>query len=318
VEISSDPEVGVIETAFDAYEAERKLYNCKPDVISLDIEMPGLNGIEFLKRLMIKRPIPVIIVSSANQYAFEALNAGAVEFMEKPKLTLGGNIESFAKELISKIKIASKAKVAVEGTEMKKNYFDAKPKYTKDTIIAIGASTGGTDATYKILTSLPSDMPPIVIAQHMPSSFTKMYAERLNRFSKLEVIEAYDGAVASPGRVLVAPGDYHMRIIKSGGNYLVKCSKEDKFNGHRPSVDVLFDSIAEVCGKNAYGIILTGMGGDGAKGLLKMRNCGARTIGQDEATCVVYGMPRVAFDIGAVEKQVSIESVASTLLDFLK
>lgn len=316
--ISSDPEIEVIETAFDAYEADRKLGTCKPDVITLDIEMPGLNGLEFLKRLMVKRPIPVIVVSSANQYVFEALNAGAIEFIDKPKSMIVGDVDLFSQELIAKIKIASKAKIALEGYDMKKNYFDATPKYTKDTIIAIGASTGGTDATYKILTTLPADMPPIIIAQHMPASFTKMYAERLNRFSRLEVIEAYDGAIATAGKVLIAPGDFHMKLVKSGSNYVISCNKDDKVNGHRPSVDVLFESVSIAAGRYAYGVILTGMGGDGAKGLLKMRQAGARTIGQDEATSVVYGMPRVAYDIGAVEKQVAIDKVVATLIDYLK
>ena len=316
--ISSDPNIEVIENAFDAYEADRKLAICKPDVITLDIEMPGLNGVEFLKKLMVKRPMPVIVISSASQYVFEALNAGAVEFIGKPKTKAAGDLELFAQELIGKIKIASKAKISIEGNVMKKNYFDVKPKYTKDTLIAIGASTGGTDATYKILTSLPADMPPILITQHMPASFTKMYAERLNRFSKLDVVEATDGAIALPGKVLIAPGDFHMRVVKNGANYTVSLVKEDKVNGHRPSVDVLFDSVSTVVGKNAYGIILTGMGGDGAKGLLRMRKAGAKTLGQDEATCVVYGMPRVAFDMGAVEKQVPIDKVVSTLLDDLK
>jgi two-component system chemotaxis response regulator CheB len=263
-------------------------------------------------------PLPVIVVSSVSQNVLDALDAGAVEFVTKPNVTRPGGMASFVNELIIKIKIASTAKVG----NRKSDYTPSRPVTnqgidTMSKIIAIGASTGGTDAIHTVISGLPRDMPPIVIVQHMPPVFTKLYAERLNNTCELEVKEAEDGDALKPGRVLIAPGNFQMRLAKRGTGYIVKCTQEEKVSGHCPSVDVLFDSVADVAGKQSIGVILTGMGRDGANGLLKMKKTGAYTIGQDEKSSVVYGMPMVAFNIGAVEKQLPLDRIADEIIRFL-
>jgi two-component system chemotaxis response regulator CheB len=277
-----------------------------------------MNGIEFLKKLMPQYPLPVIVVSSVSQNVLDALDAGAVEFVTKPNVTRPGGMASFVNELIIKIKIASTAKVG----NRKSDYTPSRPVTnqgidTMSKIIAIGASTGGTDAIHTVISGLPRDMPPIVIVQHMPPVFTKLYAERLNNTCELEVKEAEDGDALKPGRVLIAPGNFQMRLAKRGTGFIVKCTQEEKVSGHCPSVDVLFDSVADVAGKQSIGVILTGMGRDGANGLLKMKKTGAYTIGQDEKSSVVYGMPMVAFNIGAVEKQLPLDRIADEIIRFL-
>lgn len=259
-------------------------------------------------------PLPVVVVSAVSDNVFEALNAGAVDFVTKPDVKSGRDLDVFIHELIIKIKIASLAKVG----HMKKEYTSnqltggAQTK-NSSTIIAIGASTGGTEAIYEVIHALPRDMPGVVIVQHMPPVFTRMYAERLNNSCRMEVVEAKNGDVIVPGKVLIAPGDFHMRINKRGSIHTVECFKGEKLNGHCPSVDVLFNSVAEKAGPNAIGVILTGMGYDGAKGLLKMKKHGAKTIGQDEESSVVYGMPKVAYDIGAVDKQATLKNIPNLL-----
>jgi len=317
-EISKDPDIEVVGTATDPYMARDLIIKLKPDVLTLDVEMPKMNGIEFLKKLMPQYPLPVIVVSSVSQNVLDALDAGAVEFVTKPNVTRPGGMASFVNELIIKIKIASTAKVG----NRKSDYTPSRPVTnqgidTMSKIIAIGASTGGTDAIHTVISGLPRDMPPIVIVQHMPPVFTKLYAERLNNTCELEVKEAEDGDALKPGRVLIAPGNFQMRVAKRGTGYIVKCTQEEKVSGHCPSVDVLFDSVADVAGKQSVGIILTGMGRDGANGLLKMKKTGAYTIGQDEKSCVVYGMPMVAFNIGAVEKQLPLDRIADEIIRFL-
>jgi two-component system chemotaxis response regulator CheB len=263
-------------------------------------------------------PLPVIVVSSVSQNVLDALDAGAVEFVTKPNVTRPGGMASFVNELIIKIKIASTAKVG----NLKRDYTPSKPIAnqgvdTMSTVIAIGASTGGTDAIHAVISALPRDMPPIIIVQHMPPVFTKLYAERLNNTCELEVKEAEDGDALKPGRVLIAPGNYQMRLAKRGTGYIVKCTQEEKVSGHCPSVDVLFDSVADVAGKKSIGVILTGMGRDGANGLLKMKKTGAYTIGQDEKTSIVYGMPMVAYNIGGVEKQLPLDRIADEIIRYL-
>lgn len=317
-EIAKDPDIEVVGTATDPYMARDLIIKLKPDVLTLDVEMPKMNGIEFLKKLMPQYPLPVIVVSSVSQNVLDALDAGAVEFVTKPNVTRPGGMASFVNELIIKIKIASTAKVG----NLKRDYTPSHPITnqgvdTMNTVIAIGASTGGTDAIHAVISALPRDMPPIIIVQHMPPVFTKLYAERLNNTCELEVKEAEDGDALKPGRVLIAPGNYQMRLAKRGGAYIVRCTQEEKVSGHCPSVDVLFDSVADIAGKQSIGVILTGMGRDGANGLLKMKKKGAYTIGQDEKTSIVYGMPMVAFNIGGVERQLPLDRIADEIIRFL-
>ena len=316
--ISSDSSIEVVATAADPFMARDKIIEFQPDVMTLDVEMPRMNGIEFLRRLMPQYPIPVIVVSAVSKNVFDALDAGAVEFVAKPQPGNLLGMSSFINELIVKIKIASVSKVA----HWKKSDSGIKTAGTGHTdienrIIAIGSSTGGTEAVYNILRAFPRDIPGILIVQHMPPNFTRMYAERLNNSCAIEVREAKDGDRVTPGCALIAPGDFHMRLRRTGGIYKVECFKGDKVNGHCPSVDVLFESVAQHAGSSAVGVILTGMGYDGAKGLLSMRRKGAKTLGQDEQSCVVYGMPKVAFNIGAVERQVHIENMAQAVYSVL-
>lgn len=308
--ISADPGIEVVATASDPYSARDKIIEFEPDVMTLDVEMPRMNGIEFLKRLMPQYPIPVVMVSAVDEKVFDALNAGAVDFVTKPDIRSGRGLEPLINELIIKIKIASTAKVGHWKSTGITRKTMAGIGAGNEKIIAIGASTGGTEAIAHIIKEFPADMPGVVIVQHMPSVFTKMYADRLNNSCLMEVREAQDGDIVIPGRVLIAPGDYQMRLHKTGGKIYVECFKGEKVNGHAPSVDILFFSVAEKIGRNAVGVILTGMGYDGAKGLLEMRKKGARTIGQDKESAVVYGMPKVAWEIGAVEKQAGIVDIA--------
>ncbi len=312
--ISLDPVIEVVATASDPYMARDKILEFEPDVMTLDVEMPKMNGIEFLKRLMPQYPLPVVVVSAVSSNVFDALNVGAVDFVTKPDMKNGAGLESLINELVIKIKIASTAKVGhwkrAASSSIQTNKVGTAQKRK---IVAIGASTGGTEAIQQVLRSLPKDMPGIVIVQHMPPVFTRMYAERLNEICSIEVCEAKNGDQVIPGRALIAPGDFHMRLKRCGSAYTVECFKGEKVNGHCPSVDVLFESIAKENGKDSIGVILTGMGYDGAKGMLAMRKNGSRTIGQDEQTSVVYGMPKVAFDIGAVEKQVPLDNIARAI-----
>jgi len=314
--LNKDAGIEVVATASDPYMARDKIIELDPDVMTLDIEMPKMNGIDFLKKLMPQYPIPVVVVSSANNNVFEALNSGAVDFITKPQR----NVDIFMNELIVKIKIASTAKVG----KWKKTIISKGNDFTRinsnllnNSIIAIGASTGGTEAIEQVIKNLPTDIPGILIVQHMPPVFTKLYADRLNNSCNIEVKEAEDGDLILPGRALIAAGDKHMKVVKDGVPR-VHCFTGERVNGHCPSVDVLFYSAAERYYKNSFGIILTGMGYDGAKGLLEMRKRGARTVGQDEASSVVYGMPKVAYEIGAVEKQAPLTSIADTLYKLLK
>ncbi len=303
--ISADSSIKVVGTASDPYQARDRILELEPDVMTLDVEMPRMNGIEFLKRLMPQYPVPVVVVSAVNGAVFEALNAGAVDFVAKPDYRSGRGVEPLIQELINKIKIASAANVGY----LKRSNPHCEPAAAvggadrRSKIIAIGASTGGTEAIYEIIKALPVNAPGIVVVQHMPPVFTKLYADRLNNSCALEVKEAQNLDRVKQGRVLIAPGNYHMRLKKTGSEYFVECFAGEKVNGHCPSVDVLFESVALRAGKDAIGVILTGMGYDGAKGLLAMRKQGAKTIGQDEQSSVVYGMPKVAYNIGAVMYQ---------------
>jgi two-component system chemotaxis response regulator CheB len=310
-----DPAIDVVASARDPFEARDAIIKYKPDVMTLDIELPRMSGIEFLRKLMPQYPMPVVVISSLSDKVFDALEAGAVDFVAKPKITQKSQLEYFIQnDLTTKIKIASIAKIGKikQTTAGLQERLLSSPK--SDIVVAIGASTGGTEATAQILQALDIDIPGIVIVQHMPPGFTKMYADRLNDQCRITVKEAKSGDIIVPGQALIAPGgEEHMKVIKSGSKYQVVCQKAPKVNGHCPSVDVLFDSVAKVIGNKAVGVILTGMGADGSKGLLAMRNNGARTIGQDEASCVVYGMPKVAYNIGAVQYQEKLTNIASKI-----
>lgn len=315
--ISSDPDIEVVAVAGDAYEAADKIVMYKPDIMTCDVEMPKMNGIDFIRRLLPQYPFPVIVVSSVSGVVFDAMEAGAVDFVAKPDIHSVKSVEQFIHEMIDKIKIASVAKVSTALT--KKRILTDISRITLDTdkLIFIGASTGGTEAISSILKQLPETVPGIVIVQHIPPVFSRMFAERLNRTTNLNVKEAQSGDYIERGRVLVAPGDRHIKIVRIGRRYKVHCFESEKVNGHRPSVDVLFESAAKECSGKAIGVILTGMGYDGAKGLLSMRKKGARTIGQDEASSVVYGMPKVAYNIGAVEIQAALEKIPQIICSLL-
>ena len=311
--LNNDPALEVVASARDPFEARDMIVKYKPDVMTLDIEMPRMNGIEFLRKLMPQYPMPVVMISSLSDKVFDALNAGAVDFVVKPSMSDHKKLEELmTTELPIKIKIASTAKIGmIKKTTVPVLTETVKTKNTKDLILAIGASTGGTEAIATILKEFGPDIPGTVIVQHMPAGFTEMYANRLNDQCRVTVKEAKNGDKVLPGQVLIAPGgDCQMRLIKGNGVYQVEIKPGPKVSGHCPSVDVLFESVAKSAGNRALGIILTGMGGDGAKGLLEMRKAGARTIGQDESTCIVYGMPKVAFDIGAVECQEKLGDIA--------
>lgn len=315
--ISSDPDIEVVATASDPFDARDKIITYEPDVMTCDVEMPRMNGIEFIQKLMPQYPLPIIVVSGASVSVFDAMDAGAVDFVAKPDLKSANSVENFIIDLIAKIKIAANAKILKHNTDTISKRIESTKPYEKGKIIAIGASTGGTEAIFEILKKLPPDIPGIVIVQHIPALFSRMFAERLNSSLELEVKEAKTGDYVQKGSVLIAPGDQHMIIKKAGDRYRVECFEGDKVNGHCPSVDVLFDSVAKEAGSNAIGVILTGMGYDGAKGLMAMKRKGAITIGQDEKSCVVYGMPKVAFNIGAVGKQVPLVNIASSIYSSL-
>lgn len=316
--LEADPALEVVATAADPYQARDAILQYKPDVMTLDLELPRMNGIEFLQKLMPQYPIPTVVVSALNGKVFDALKAGAVDFVNKPSgMTTEQVIASLRRELGTKIKIASTVHVSeLKKTTVMQSVVAGNVK-SQDVVVAIGASTGGTEAIYDVIKNFRKDIPGTVIVQHMPPGFTKMYAERLNHQCQVTVKEAQTGDRVLPGQVLIAPGDAHMRLVKVNGGYQVECKAGPRVSGHCPSVDVLFESVAKNAGARAIGIILTGMGKDGADGLLAMRKAGARTIGQNEASCVVYGMPKVAYDIGAVEVQLGLEQIAQKTYSIL-
>lgn len=319
--LESDPQIEVVASASDAYVARDKIVELKPDVVCLDVEMPRMDGITFLKRLMHYMPLPVVMVSSLTQNGakttLEALEAGAVDFVGKPHSHIYDGVESMREELLSKIKMASRVRVKQRSLETVRQANTTSLAETTNKILAIGASTGGTEALKDLLMGLPRNAPGTVIVQHMPSNFTGLFAERLNGLCSIEVREARNGDSIVPGVALIAPGDYHMVVRRSGARYYVEIGSGDKVSGHRPSVDVLFNSVGKIVGSNAIGVILTGMGGDGARGLLSMRHAGAKTIGQDEGSCIVYGMPKVAYELGAVEVQLPLRDISRKIIEWV-
>lgn len=319
--ISTAPNIDVVGKAVDPYDARDKLLELNPDVMICDVQMPKLNGVEFIKRLLPQYKIPIIVVSSISDVVFDAMDAGAVDFLSKPDARTPNGFEIFINELIIKIRGAVNVNLSANLGQIPKsgsNRGMEKSINVRNKVIAIGASTGGTEAIYNLLKNLPKDIPGIIIVQHIPPVFSKMFADRLNLQTHFTVKEAQTGDTIEPGKVLIAPGDKHMKLKKAADKYIVETIQGNKVNGHCPSVDVLFESVAKVASKNAIGVILTGMGHDGAVGLMSMRRAGARTIGQDQKSSVVYGMPKVAFEIGAVEKQVAISNIPSVICDMLK
>ena len=316
--VATDPNIQIVATAADPYDASNKIVEFQPDVMTCDIEMPRMNGIAFIRQLMPQHPLPIVVVSSVSNAVFEAMDAGAVDFVTKPDVSSVKSVESFLTELILKIKIASTASVAHWKSKMNTVKMSDTGSSFQHKLIAVGASTGGTEAIFSILKSFPKTVPGIVIVQHIPPMFSKMFAERLNSTTQLYVKEAKTGDYIEPGKVIIAPGNEHMRIKKIGASYKVECFVGEKVNGHCPSVDILFDSVAKEAGNEAIGVILTGMGYDGAKGLLTMRRKGCRTVGQDEKTCVVYGMPKVAYESGGVEVQSPLEAIPQTVFSMLR
>lgn len=316
--------IEVIGTAVDAFSAKEKLEKITPDVLILDVELPKVSGIDFLKELLPKRPIPTVVVTSTAISAFDAISAGAVDFVKKPLVRSRTDIEDFAKLLAQKIKIASIAKVKLYSHPADKPAPAATANLTlgmvgnKNLVIALGASTGGTDALLAVVQDLPANTPGIVIVQHMPPVFTRMYAERLNRICKMSCKEAQDGDRVETGKIIIGAGGFHLRLARDSRGYYVTSKEGEKVSGHCPSVDVLFDSVADAAGKNAVAAILTGMGADGAKGLKKIRDKGGFTIGQDKETCVVYGMPMVAYQQGAVCQQAPLTKIPEIILQHCK
>jgi two-component system, chemotaxis family, protein-glutamate methylesterase/glutaminase len=322
--LGEDPDIEVVGLAPDPFIAREKILELNPDVITLDVEMPRMDGLEFLRRLMPNYPIPTIIVSSlskrGSQIAMDALDFGAVDIVTKPDARVQRGLTHLIHDLRQKVKHAATVDVSSwKGRTLRQakvHPIASKALHvTTDKIIAIGASTGGTQALKELLINMPAGSPGIVIVQHMPIKFTAMFANRLNEECVLSVKEAENGDQVSPGKVLIAPGgDSHLRIKRVGGFYKVFLDPGPRINGHVPSVCALFDSVAEHAGKNAVGVLLTGMGKDGAKGLLKMKQAGAYAIIQDEETSVVYGMPKAAKDIGAFDLELGIDKISTKLV----
>lgn len=322
--LSAHPMIEVAGFAINTLDAKRKLPLLKPDVVTMDIEMPGQSGIDFLKEYLPSNPLPVILVSSLDIKVFDALAAGAVDFVRKPDSQ--DTQAAFTTALTQKVLAANVSRVrpaavpsAAAGSAPVAAAPPLGPSPALDRVlIGLGASTGGTEATLQVMKRLPADIPPMVIVQHMPTGFTKMYAERLDRLCQMEVREAQNGDELRRGLALVAPADLQARIVRIGEKYTISCTPGEKVSGHRPSVDAMFQSMSETVRCKMVGIIMTGMGQDGAAGLLAMRRKGAYTIGQDQESSVVYGMPKVAYDIGAVCTQTSCENISNVLIRHLK
>jgi two-component system chemotaxis response regulator CheB len=320
--LESDPSVEVVGVAADPLIAWDKIGKLNPDVLTLDVEMPNMDGLSFLQQLMRKRPMPVVMFSSQTESGchttLRALELGAVDFVTKPHSDIRERMPELAQEVIEKIKTAHASRLrrfrgTHHGEAVPPSPITLRNHAARLPLVAIGASTGGTEAICEILTALPADAPPVVVVQHMPPRFTRAFADRLNGLCKMAVNEASDGDRILLGHALIAPGDFHMRVEMAGSERRVRVISEPPVNRHRPSVDVLFNSCAEVVGPHAIGIILTGMGDDGARGLAKMREAGAQTLAQDEASCVVFGMPKAAIHLGAVHRVLPLNRMAEAI-----
>ncbi len=335
--LDRDPEIEVVGVAPDPYIAREKIKALNPDVVTLDIEMPRMDGLTFLANLMRLRPTPVVMISTLTQKgadaSLEALHMGAVDYVAKPRFDVSANLESAGAEIVEKVKMAARANVsaltgrrhrpspprpcssaAVGPADLAARAAGVAARAGFCKVIAIGASTGGTEAIAQVLAALPVDVPPVVVAQHIPEMFSRSFSERVDRLSPLAVREARDGDVVLPGHAYVAPGNRHLTLQRDGARLVCVLTREVPVNRHRPSVDVLFESVAEVTRGKAVGVILTGMGSDGARGLKSMREGGACTLAQDEATSVVWGMPGSAVELGAVDRVLPIERIADEIV----
>ena len=321
--LAADPEIEVVGAAPDPYVARDMIVQLKPDVVTLDIEMPRMDGLTFLRKLMKYYPLPVVIASSltrdGGETALQALRDGAVDVLCKPGAAY--NTHDMAVELVDKVKAASYVDIQRRAELVRLSMKDRTPMQamiqTTNQVLAIGASTGGTIALERLLREMPPNTPGTVITQHMPKFFTASFAERLSQFSALKVKEAEDGDSVAPGTALVAPGDKHLLLRRSGARYFVNVKDGPLVNRHRPSVDVMFRSVAQTAGANAIGVILTGMGGDGAKGMKEMHEAGARTMAQSEESCVVFGMPRVAIELGGVDEVLDLEDMPKRIVQWV-
>jgi len=322
--LSMDPGIEVVATATDPYSAREMIVKHDPDVVTLDIEMPRMNGVDFLRKLMPQYPVPVIMVSSFSEerkkLIDEAMKFGAVDYVIKPEAGDPDGGSNMIMELRTKIKLASSKDVSHWKHTDKGTAQRARPSGGKDWnnfVIAIGASTGGTEAIREVITRFPAQMPPVVMVQHMPPGFTKMFSDRMNSLCEMEVKEAATGDQIIPGRILLAPGGFQMEIFRKDGKYFVRVFEGPLVNGHCPSVEVMMRSVAKIYGRNAIGIMLTGMGGDGAEGMKEMHDAGARTLAQNEETCVVFGMPKVAWERGGVDRLVPLQDIAGEVIKML-
>lgn len=326
--IRDTPDMTLVGAAPDAYVARDMVNQLVPDVITLDIEMPRMDGLAFLEKLMAARPTPVVMISTLTEEGADAtlraLELGAVDFIPKPKLGVTSGIREYAEIILEKIRAAAGVRVKAVARKQRPEITSEQKLpassglQSTEKIIAIGASTGGTEAIKDLLVQLPAAVPGIVMTQHMPPGFTRTYAERLNKTTRLHVVEAKGGERILPGHAFLAPGGYHLVVVRSGADYRVKLSDAEPVHRHRPAVDVMMESVAEVGGKNVIGVLLTGMGKDGAKGMLDIRNRGGYTIAQDEASCVVYGMPKEAVAAGGVDQTVALDKMGQVLLDKIK
>lgn len=335
--INRQPDMECIAAAADPLVAREMIRNMNPDVITLDVEMPRMDGIDFLSKLMRLRPMPVVMVSTLTErgadVTLKALELGAIDFVAKPKIGVADGLRQLADDITDKIRIASKARInrlhatPATGTAsatasgapvVKPSGGSTMGRLSTEKLVFIGASTGGTEATKEVLMALPADFPGVVITQHMPPGFTRNYAARLDSLCKISVKEAQDGERILPGHAYIAPGGLHLSVERSGANYIARVQDGDPVNRHKPSVEVLFKSAARVVGPNALGIMLTGMGADGAKAMREMRDAGAYCVAQDEASCVVFGMPREAIAAGAVQEVLPLNKIANHVVDHLR
>ncbi|HXY22062.1 MAG TPA: chemotaxis response regulator protein-glutamate methylesterase [Burkholderiaceae bacterium] len=326
--ISAQTDMQVIGAAPDPLVAREMIRALNPDVLTLDVEMPRMDGLDFLQKLMRLRPTPVVMVSSLTERGAEvtirALELGAVDFVAKPKLGIADGMQDLSAEICDKIRVAAKVRLHRRATviapAIEKAAIERKEPATRfsrvstEKLIVIGASTGGTEAIREVLTRLPADCPGVLITQHMPPGFTRSFAARMDSLTRLVVSEAADGERVLPGHAYIAPGDRHLRVAKSGSNYVIALDDSEPVNRHRPSVEVLFRSVAAIAGSNALGVMLTGMGRDGAAAMLQMRKAGSFNIAQDEASCVVFGMPREAIAAGGVDEILPVTEIAPRLL----
>ena len=316
--VNSHPDMEMVATAPDPLVARDLIKKFNPQVLTLDVEMPRMDGLDFLEKLMRLRPMPVVMVSSltgkGSEITLRALELGAVDFVTKPQLGIREGMLAYSELIAEKIRTAAKARLSQRSTGPAPAILSHTPLLSSEKLIAIGASTGGTEAIRHVLQPLPATSPALLITQHMPPGFTRSFAERLNKLCQITVKEAEDGERVLPGHAYIAPGDRHLELTRSGANYQVRLHDGPPVNRHRPSVDVLFRSVAQLAGRNAVGVILTGMGNDGAAGMLEMHRAGAYTLAQNEASCVVFGMPREAIATGGVNEVVELERMSQRML----